>query len=321
MSRFAKFTWVLLLYNLVVIIWGAVVRATGSGAGCGAHWPTCHGDILPTVHETATLIEFTHRVTSGIVLLLVVMLIVWAWRIFPQGHPVRLGAMLVTVLTIIEALLGAGLVLFELVADNDSLARAIVMSLHLINTFLLLAALTLTGWWASGGPALQLRGQGRVIWRLVPAFVGMLALGMTGSVAALASVLFPSESVVEGFRANFDAASHVVVRLRILHPITAILVSVYIVFVARWLNHERPTPLTEQLSWALVGLFVVQLAVGAMTIVLLSSIWMQMTHLLLADLAWIVLVLLTASVLQVSNTVEQRRITTLERWPVGVLKR
>lgn len=91
MSRFAKFTWVLLLYNLVVIIWGAVVRATGSGAGCGAHWPTCHGDILPTMHETATLIEFTHRVTSGIVLLLVVMLIVWVWRIFPQDHPVRWG--------------------------------------------------------------------------------------------------------------------------------------------------------------------------------------------------------------------------------------
>ena len=150
-NRYAAFAWGTLLLNIFVILWGAFVRATGSGAGCGSHWPSCNGEVIPWSAQTETLIEFTHRITSGLALIAVVILLVWAMRSYPKGHVVRLGAKLSLGFLVLEALLGAGLVLFELVAYNDSGTRAVVGALHLVNTFLLLSVLTLTAWWASGG--------------------------------------------------------------------------------------------------------------------------------------------------------------------------
>ncbi len=153
-SRFARFAAFVLVYNLGIILWGAYVRASGSGAGCGSHWPLCNGDVIPRAPEVATLIEFAHRVSSGGAMLLIGVMLVWAYRAFGRRHPVRVGATLSAFFIVTEALVGAGLVLFSLVADNASLARALFMAVHLANTFLLLAALTLTAWWAYGGAAL-----------------------------------------------------------------------------------------------------------------------------------------------------------------------
>src|SRR5437764_2061540 len=159
---FRRFAWGVLVYNVLVVLWGGFVRASGSGAGCGSHWPLCNGEVLPPAPQIATLIEFAHRVSSGLGLFVVVGLAIWAFRGYGKGHPVRLGAGLSLLFIITEALVGAGLVLFSLVADNATFARALFISVHLINTFLLLGALTLTAWWASGGASVRLRGQGVV---------------------------------------------------------------------------------------------------------------------------------------------------------------
>ena len=120
-----------------VILWGAYVRATGSGAGCGAHWPLCNGEILPRGGRVATLIEFSHRLTSGLALVAVVVLAVWAWRACrPDTRPAR-AAVLSLLFMLTEAAVGAGLVLFQLVADNASFARAMFLAAHLLNTFTL----------------------------------------------------------------------------------------------------------------------------------------------------------------------------------------
>src|SRR5690606_7460601 len=158
MRRYLWLAWGTLAYNLGVIAWGAYVRATGSGAGCGSHWPLCNGEVIPRSPTAETLIEFSHRVTSGLALLLVVVMVVWARRLFPKGHPARLGAWLSLGVMVLEALLGAGLVLFGLVADDDSVARAVVMGLHLVNTLVLLGARTLAAWWASGGRPFRVGG-------------------------------------------------------------------------------------------------------------------------------------------------------------------
>jgi heme A synthase len=92
--RFARYAWGVLAYNVAVALWGAFVRATGSGAGCGNHWPLCNGAVTPQTPAWATVIEFTHRATSGIDLLLVAVLAIWAFRAFPKQHPARLGAAL-----------------------------------------------------------------------------------------------------------------------------------------------------------------------------------------------------------------------------------
>ncbi|MGH8637336.1 MAG: COX15/CtaA family protein, partial [Burkholderiales bacterium] len=92
----ARFAWSVLLYTVGVIAWGAYVRATGSGAGCGAHWPLCNGVVLPRSPTIATIIELSHRVTSGIALVAVLALLVWVFRACRPGHPARTGAVLST---------------------------------------------------------------------------------------------------------------------------------------------------------------------------------------------------------------------------------
>src|SRR5262249_29685088 len=91
-TRFARYAWGVLAVNLGVILLGAYVRASGSGAGCGAHWPLCNGEVLPRDPAVQTVIEFSHRLSSGVALLLVAGLTIGAWRRYPRGHIIRRGA-------------------------------------------------------------------------------------------------------------------------------------------------------------------------------------------------------------------------------------
>lgn len=295
LNRFAIFSWGVLAYNILVILWGAFVRATGSGAGCGSHWPTCNGQVVPWNSQTETLIEFTHRVTSGLALLAVVALLAWAFRAYPKGHAVRLGAKLSTLFIVLEALLGAGLVLFELVAYDASTARAVMMAIHLVNTFFLLASITLTAWWASGGQPAQLKGQGWLGWAMIVGFVALLALGASGAVTALGDTLFPATSLAEGWQQKFSPTAHILVRLRLLHPTIAIFVGIYLLAVAALFNATRPTNYTRRIAKILTAVYLVQIGMGALNVVLLAPIWMQLLHLLLSDVVLIVWVLFMAA--------------------------
>jgi heme A synthase len=297
LSRFATYAWVVLVYNIAVILWGAYVRASKSGAGCGSHWPLCNGVVIPPSPTVETIVEFTHRATSGIALLLVVGLLFWAYRAFPRGHIVRFGAKLSLFFIITEALIGAGLVLFEWVAHDESMGRALSMALHLVNTFLLLAALSLTAWWASGGQPLRLRGQGIVGGLLGLGIFGTLLVGLTGALIALGDTLFPSSSLSEGLRQDFSSTAHFLVRLRPLHPIIAVIVGIYLASIAGVVSSLRRSPQTKLFGRALVALFGLQLLAGGINVLLLVPVWMQLVHLLLADMLWIVLVLFSASAL------------------------
>ncbi|HEX5689765.1 MAG TPA: COX15/CtaA family protein, partial [Roseiflexaceae bacterium] len=257
--RFATFAWAVLGYNLLVILWGAYVRATGSGAGCGAHWPLCNGEIIPRSPGSEMLVELTHRATSGIALLLVVGLLIWALRSYERGHLVRRGAKLAMLFMISEALVGAGLVLFKLVADNDSIYRAVAIVIHLLNTFLLLASLVLTAWWASGGAPLRWRGQGAVGIALVLGLLGVLFVGAAGAITALGDTLFPASSLAEGLQQDFSPTAHFLLQLRVIHPIAAIVTSVYVTALAWVVGRWRSAPMVRLLAWALSALFVLQL--------------------------------------------------------------
>lgn len=296
-TRFAAFAWAVLVYNLGVVAWGAYVRATGSGAGCGSNWPLCNGQVIPRAEEVATLIEFSHRVTSGIALLLVVAMLVWARRSFPRAHPVRTGVAVAMAFMISEALVGAGLVLFGLVGDNSSVARAVVLAIHLVNTFFLLAFLALTAWWASGGPPVRLRQQGALTPQLLAAAAAMLLLGITGAIAALGDTLFPASSLAQGVRDDFSPAAHFLVRLRVLHPVLAVCVAAYLLYVAASVRQRRTDPASLRFANLLVLLLFAQLAVGAVNLLLHAPVWLQLVHLLVADLLWLALVLLTAAAL------------------------
>ena len=296
MSRLARFAWLVLAYNVAVIAWGAYVRATGSGAGCGSHWPLCNGEVVPRSPSLATLIEYSHRLTSGLAFLAVVALLVWTWGACRREHPARRGAVLSLVFMVTEAAVGAGLVLFQLVADNATMARAMFMAVHLLNTFMLLGCLTLTAWWLSDGPRLDFHRRGSAVAGLAAGCMALLLVSSSGAVAALGDTLFPSESLTQALEADVSATSHLLIRLRVLHPVLAAATALGLMLGAPRLARNRGGVAATS-ARIVVGLAGLQVVLGFANVLLLAPVWLQLVHLLVADGIWIAFVLLGAAVL------------------------
>ena len=300
LSAFAKYAWFVLVYNLVVIIWGVFLRASHSGDGCGQHWLTCQGEVVPSAPQLKTVIEFSHRLTTGLSAITVLVLFIWAFRRFTKGDPARLAAAFSFVFIIIESLIGAGLVLTGNTADNWTPSRPFWAIGHLINTFLLLAALTLTCWFSSGKERIDFNVDRKVVLLLLVGVLGIFIVGSSGSLAALSNMLFPSTSIIEGFAKDFSGASPMLVRLRISHPIVSIAVGMFLIFLAGWLKRVSSND-RDVAKWVniLSLLVLVQFASGAATLLLHAPIVMQLVHLFLADAVWISFILLSANFLAV----------------------
>ena len=228
-----RFAWVVVGYNVLVILWGALVRATGSGAGCGNHWPLCNGQVIPLSPRVDTIIEFTHRCMTGGSTLLVIGLLVWTFRGTVKGQAARVLAVASMVLLLNEAFLGALLVKLGYVTGNQSIGRVVVLSIHLSNTLLLLAALTLTA--RLLGTAQMWRELGVGGAKKVWAWMGLaatLVVGVSGSLAALGDTLFPASSLRAAFAQDFAAGSPWLLRLRGVHPVSALIAAVFVLWLA-----------------------------------------------------------------------------------------
>ena len=308
--RFATFAWSVLAYTILVGLWGVFTRATGSGAGCGSHWPLCNGQIVPLDPQLETIIELAHRATSALAGVLVIAMLVWAWRIFPRGHLVRRGSVLSLVFIIIEGLVGASLVRYEWVADNDSVARAAVMAVHLTNTFILLGVLTMTAWWASTVDSGDTRRRSYLQpaqtqgWLLSAALLLIIVVSAAGAVTALGDTLFPAGSLSQGVARDFSPTAHFLERLRVWHPLLAVFSALYILAMLGRLSEGSQAGTTRRLSRAVQLLVVVQIAAGTLNLILLAPVTMQLLHLLLANLLWISLVLLAAATLEEVQAVD-----------------
>ena len=291
-AAYSRFAWGVLVYILFVVLWGAYVRATGSGAGCGGHWPLCNGEILPQSPAAATIIEYGHRVSSGVALVAVTLLCVWAFRRYPRGHIVRRFAVLSITFLVLEALLGMGLVLLDYVAKNASAGRAVYLSAHLVNTQVLLAMLVLTAWFASvPGDAGSLRARP---WPLVAALPVVMTISVTGAMAALGDTLYPAISVAEGFGREIAPAAQGLLRLRPLHPLFALAGGALVLFAAHLRPKGKADPRITVARFTILGLVLLQWIGGALNIVLLAPVWIQIVHLLVADLLWVTVVILAA---------------------------
>ena len=282
----ARFACLTLACFILVVLWGAIVRTSGSGAGCGAHWPLCNGDFFPRHPRLATLIEFIHRSTSGICTLLDLALIAFTFRATLRRHPARTAALSSFAFLILEAALGAVLVLRHYVLDNASNARVLMQSIHFTNTLPLMASLALTAWFLS-----PVRNEPRTTphsaprWAVLLAILSTIAVGATGSVAALADTLFPSSTLRAALASDFAQTSPLLVRMRWVHPAAALLAVLCVLPLLR-----RAT----RLSRIVLTLLLLQFALGLADILLLAPAWMQVLHLLGADLYWVALVQLAA---------------------------
>jgi heme A synthase len=286
---FTAYAWGVLALNLFVILWGAYVRASASGAGCGNHWPLCKGEVVPQSPQLATIIEFTHRVTSGLALFAVLGLVIWSALSFPKGHRVRRAALVSLIFIVMEALLGAGLVLLQLVAQDASSGRAFYLSLHLANTLFLLGALALTAWF-SREPLETARVRRSVV--IAGTLPIAILVSVTGAIAALGDTLFPASSLAEGIRQDAVSTASFLVRLRIVHPILAVFAAAYFASVAITVLRSKPQGALARIALFVLVVTLAQLGAGAINLALLAPIGMQILHLFLADLVWISLVLL-----------------------------
>jgi heme A synthase len=302
LKYFSIYSWAFLVFNIYAILGGAFVRATGSGAGCGAHWPLCEGKFVPHFGTLHTIIEFSHRVSSGIVGIGAVIFIIWAFLSTQRKDSIRKAATVAFIFVLFEALLGAGLVLFGLVADNSSITRAVVTSLHLVSTFILIASIALASAWSSGLPVAVFSGQTKK--KLFFVFLltfGLILTGATGAITALGDTLFRPHYVAERLFEDIGFSSHFLKNLRIYHPIFAILMSFFTVVCAFEWTKKESTSIQKKLSIFLVSLILVQVICGFSNIFLLAPVWLQIVHLFLGDLVWIVSILFFNVVLTKEN--------------------
>jgi len=293
-----RFAWGVVGYNVLVILWGALVRATGSGAGCGNHWPLCNGQVIPLAPRVDTVIEFTHRCMTGGAAFVVLGLLVWTFRATVKGQAARVMAVASMVLLLNEALLGALLVKLGYVTGNQSTGRVVMLSIHLSNTLLLLAALTLTARLLGTGQMwneLRLRGR-NAAWAVI-GLVATLVVGVSGSLAALGDTLFPASSLRMAMEQDFAAASPWLLRLRGVHPVSALIAAGFVF----WLVAQARRAGAGRLATVVVGLLGFQFALGLADVLLLAPVWMQIVHLLGADLYWVALVTLAAKVVWPPN--------------------
>jgi cytochrome c oxidase assembly protein subunit 15 len=229
LDGFARYSWFVVVLNLVVILWGVFLRASKSGDGCGQHWLTCHGEVIPSAPELKTVIEFSHRISSALAFFAVLGLLVWTFKKFKSGSPIRRTAIGSFIFIVTEAAVGAGLVLTGNTAETLTAARPFWMAGHLINTFILLAFLVLTARYASGGQPLNWKTPGKYKTGLALGMLAVLIVGITGSIAALASMIFPVGTLAEGVASDFSPTSNILLRLRLLHPTSAIIASVFVI--------------------------------------------------------------------------------------------
>ena len=294
---FSIVAWSTLAFNVLVIIGGAVVRATGSGDGCGESWPKCGDQFIPPNPSVETIIEFSHRASSFLAGLGVLALVILAVRYFPRRHPVRIAALVSGVLLVVEALIGAALVLYGWVDDDVSLGRTIVVPLHLANTFLLLGSLTLTAWWGSGRPVPR-RGWARSTdfgWSVAGAVI-LLVLGATGALNALADTVFPSESVTADLADKFGPTAPMLSRLRIVHPVVSVIGGMVVAWIATSRSRSG-SEMTRRLAATVTWIVLSQMFIGIANIFFLTPLSLQLIHLLVADALWVAYVVFAASLL------------------------
>ena len=290
-KRFAMFAWALLAFNIPVILWGAYVRISFSGDGCGANWPFCSGQVIPQHMAAPTAIEFTHRMMTSVDSIAAILLCVWAFRAFEKHHAVRRYAVLSLLFLFVEALLGAGLVLFRYVAHDQSAGRAIYLSAHLTNTMLLLGAFATTAWLAHR--AAHSPHWGRTSRRFASALIATVVISITGAIAALGDTLFPATSITGGLQQDFSSASSMLLRLRMFHPFAALAGAAILLWAAVGLLKRDEDSPARKAGLTVVVLVLAQILAGSVNITLLAPVWMQLTHLLLADLVWIAVVVMT----------------------------
>lgn len=291
-STFASFAWFSLFYNVLVVAWGVYLRSSGFGDGCGENWPFCTGAKNPEKGPFATLIEFSHRASTALVGVLAIVMVVWAIRAFPKGHPAKKFAGVFLLFTLLEGWIGRHLVVNGLVTSNDTVQRAIWMGVHVISTFMLLGSIAAAALSASKIRPIQMKSQGAVGWLLAFGFLGTMLLGVSGAISAFGHQVRPD---VQGLSEMLKPAAFWANKLAVAHPVGSASIGLYLLLMCSLIQHLRPDPFVKNATKLLIGILFVQMAIGLLNIFFKAPVALQMVHLVLADLNWVSVVVLAVA--------------------------
>ncbi len=283
MLRSKQLAWINIIFALFIIIWGAYVRLSGSGAGCGDHWPLCNGEVIPITDSFKTMVEFIHRLTSGLFGLTMLAMVYFSYKETSKNHPLRIATVIALVLTLIEALIGAVLVKKGLVEQNSSGLRAIVIATHLVNTLFLMATL-ISCVYFSLKDKWQQATVNKLDQRLFFIVMSLIILVVTtGGITALGNTLFPSSSLAEGIMSDFSDKSHYLIKLRIWHPISAVLMGgLFFIFNSKISRFDNLKNISD-INYAII---VIAIGFGVVNWLLLAPVWGALVHLALANAVW-----------------------------------
>jgi cytochrome c oxidase assembly protein subunit 15 len=282
-GKLHTFSWALIFYTIIIIAWGAWVRISGSGDGCGDDWPLCKGMAIPTGEASKTWIEVSHRYSTMLFGFLVLAQL-WLIRgVFPKRHPTRYWVLATLLFTVTEALIGRLLVVYGLVHESTSHARLFIMPLHLINTSLLLFSEVMTAESVLFGER-EVRPLSPVLKRAgFAVLITATLLLTTGAVAALGSHLFPSLSLMEGLTKDFAQGAHPALRLRILHPTLALILPLGLWYIFSNSTLEASNGALCAMYRSLAVAVLVMLMIGVATLVTLAPVWLKLSHLTMAN--------------------------------------
>ena len=310
-SRISILSWTTLWLTVAVVIGGALVRATDSGAGCGESWPICGGQIIPEIGNYHTAIEISHRLMTGLLGMVLVTLFLLVRRQYDKTHRLRRAVFAAGVLLIIESLLGASLVIFGWVEFDASIARLIVVPIHLVNTFLLVAAMVLVAFFAGGGRGFRV-DLSKTLDKVIAACLGIvLVIGATGALNALADTLIKSDALRPAAGDEVQVTEAVLRQIRTIHPFVAIIGGLALYMLVRFLTAGAGKRV-RLLGVGVQGIIWVQFIVGLLNIALNVPLEIQLIHLFVADVLWILVVLISFHLLADRNTAMTDEVSVTE---------
>ena len=294
--RFAQLAWAAAACTYLLIILGAIVRITGSGMGCGDHWPLCNGRLLPPLDDLGTLIEWNHRLAAALVSILVAATAGYGWWLqretgnrkretsngpiaLPSDSPTATARESFRVRPSVASYAALGLLILQVALGAVTVKLALppwTVILHLGTAMLLLAALIVA---ARGSRSVPRSGAGVVA--LALGFTAVLAGALTANLGAASACLgFP---LCNGQLApDGNSLQHV-------HWTHRLLAYTLFAYTLWWAARTR-----GRWAWGVVALVILQVAVGAVMVLLALPPPWQAAHVAVGAAVWAALVLAVA---------------------------
>jgi heme A synthase len=270
------------LLTLGLIVFGAVVRVTDSGLGCGNEWPTCHGSLIPPLDNITAVIEWLHRAFAVFIGLFGIVTLIQAVRAFRRRNRLVLMATLTAALLFAaQSMLGALVVILDLPPT--------AVTLHLGTAMLLLGALLVGGLASIYQPqARYARDQFTTLAFLAAALTLIIILTgalVRGAGASLSCTDWPlCNGAVVPLGQGQGALIHWTHRVAVLGLGITLAMLVW----QAW--KVRPAGSVRILAAAGFGAYLMQVGVGALYVFSMAADWTGAAHVGFAAITWSLLV-------------------------------